>query len=49
MSGGGDRLKLINNTDDLLLMAASIPSGALLDLNDEPVLDLDNQYILPPA
>jgi hypothetical protein len=49
MSGGGDRLKLMNGTDDLLLLAVDTPAGALLDLNDEPVLDLDGQYILPPA
>jgi hypothetical protein len=30
------------------LMESTVPLDALLDLNDEPVLDLDDEYILPP-
>jgi hypothetical protein len=46
MSGGGDRLKLMNGTDDFLLMGAGIPAGAILDLNGDPILDTDGNYIL---
>lgn len=45
MSGGGDKLKLMSG-DNFLLMGVGYPSGAILDINGEPILDLDGQYIL---